>query len=161
MKFLYSSTDGRAVIAYPVSKEQLEKSLGPMTDEEYKSLLISKMIPEGKNYIEIEDDDIPQDLTHRAAWIVYNGKIAIDCERARDKKLSIIRKKREPIFEKLDREYLNALQDQADTTDILSRRNSLRRATDFLKNLDVVNKINDEAILNSIRSSDIRPEDYE
>jgi hypothetical protein len=69
MKKICYTIDGRLCIVHPVAKANIEKLLGPMTDDEYRAHIYEKSIPlNAENVTEIDDADIPQTRTFRDAW---------------------------------------------------------------------------------------------
>jgi hypothetical protein len=69
MKKICYTIDGRLHIVHPVPKANIEKLLGPLTDDEYRNHIYEKSIPtNAKNVREIEDSEIPNNRTFRNAW---------------------------------------------------------------------------------------------
>lgn len=78
MKFAYEQEGGTVAIAIPVSKKSLERQMGPMTDEEYRAFMISRLIPESvKDFIELPDDCQEPDRAKRADWRIRDGQVVI------------------------------------------------------------------------------------
>lgn len=100
-KLIYKQPDGIIAIVVPAPKKDIEKVAGPLTDEQYKEHVIKRSVPEGVDFREVDDSDIPADRTLRNAWadITPSSKIDIDLDKARE----VVRDKRNEALDKLDK----------------------------------------------------------
>lgn len=135
MRLLYTQQDGTVAI---VTAKTLEDAV--------------KAVPEGVPYREIQDADIPVDRTFRNAWVdvTPQSSIDIDCEKAKEEGLKILRGRRDKELTKTDAEYVMALSKGDSTSPILAKKVKLRDSTNSLKALDVAGKVNDESTLATI-----------
>jgi hypothetical protein len=96
------------------------------------------------NYRLIKDDDIPIDREFRNAWddITEESKIDISGEKVKELLLKELRDKRNTEFEKLDKDFIIALDrdDKNKLIEIKSKKEELRKITDPLKN-EVVKEV--------------------
>jgi hypothetical protein len=96
------------------------------------------------NYRLIKDDDIPIDREFRNAWddITEESKIDISGEKVKELLLKELRDKRNTEFEKLDKDFIIALDrdDNNKLIEIKSKKEELRKITDPLKN-EVVKEV--------------------
>jgi hypothetical protein len=106
MKFVYTK-DGTLNVVVAAPKAHLEKVFGPLTDEQYKAHVISRSIPEGVEFREITDNELPQDRLFRDAW-KDEGGIKIDMPKARAIHMARIRDKRNKRLEELDKRKYGA-----------------------------------------------------
>lgn len=153
-RIIYSKPDGTITIVTPIVKSSIEKVLGPLTDEQYADHVISRSIPsDAINVRYIEDSDIPESREFRDAWtdITADSKIDICLEKAKEVKLKEMRLKRDKLLEEVDKEFIIALEKGEDTSEIKSRKQSLRDSTEGLKSLDVTGKVNDLTLLEEIK----------
>lgn len=130
--------DNGLTIIIPASKESIEQILGSLTDEEYEQQVINRAIPEGVDYVEIDDNDIPESREFRNAWKIQDNKIDFDLDKARDIQLERIRKAREPHLKELDTAYIVAdeQEDDARKQEIKEAKQALRDITEPLKALE-------------------------
>jgi hypothetical protein len=125
-KWVYTKEDGSVHIVIAAKKEDLEKALGPLTQNEYESHVLGKSIPkDALNLRLINDDEIPIDRYFRAAW-VDNGKIEIDMERARKIHLDKLRIIRNKMLSDLDIKYAIAFERNGDHQSIAVKKQELR-----------------------------------
>lgn len=108
MKFVYTK-DGTLNVVVAAPKAHLEKVFGPLTDEQYKAHVISRSIPEGVEYREITDNELPPDRIFRDAW-KDEGGIKIDMPKARNIHLARIRSSRNEKLKSSDAEFLKTLE---------------------------------------------------
>lgn len=147
--------DGGLSIVVGASKSAIEDILGPMTQEEYEKHIHEKSIPKNAiNTRPIQLSDLPADREFRNAWcdVTPESTVDIDLEKAKDIKLSELRKKRDEELLKTDSEFVQAFSsdDQAGLEKIKKKKQKLREMTDSLKSLKV-NGYNDVSVLNKIR----------
>lgn len=131
-----------------------------MTDDEIRHWIntigLPKSLPDyaGKAY-EISDSDLPESREFRDAWVdvTDSSKVDICCTRAKDIKLAALRRARDKLLDKSDKETTRALEDAnpAAIEKLKARRQALRDATVPLKALDTSGKVNDAALLQQIR----------
>lgn len=154
-KIVYSRPDGGVSIVLPAPKEQLERKLGKLTEEEYVAHVIERSIPENTAYRFVEESDIPASREFRDAWVDKSSESRVDicCEKARDIGLKRLRFEREEKLSKTDIEMTRSLEsnDQLKINNLRKIRQDLRDSTEPLKRLDVKGKLNDEKILQKIR----------
>lgn len=95
--------------------------------------LAKKDVPEGVEYKIINISDLPQDVYFREAWEAdltkSKVKVSVNLEKAKEIHLNAIRKARETVFNKLDIEFQRALETGADTSVIISKKQTLRDIT--------------------------------
>lgn len=154
-KILYTRPDGGVSIVTPLPKENIEVLLGPLTEDQYVSHIIERSIPDDATNVRyINNEDIPTSRHFRNAWVDTTEEAYIDicCEKARDVQLEKLRRERDAELDKLDKEFMIALEREMDTTVIKKRKQELRDATNPLKILDVAGKVNDDELLEEIKS---------
>jgi hypothetical protein len=133
-KILYTLNDGVLYIVTPAPKEQIEKVLGRLTEEEYQDHVYKRSIPVGAlNITQIEDEGLPTSREFRNAWMWAKDKIDFDLVKAKEIQLTRIREAREPLLENLDIEYMMAIEKGLDTTQIIAQKEVLRNITEPLK----------------------------
>ncbi len=94
-------------------------------------------VPHGLSYEVVDVSDIPTDRSFRDAWAhdttASPEKIDLHVEKAKEVSLERIRIERKPLLESLDLEFIKALETGADTTEITTKKQDLRDATDGVK----------------------------
>ena len=128
MEYLvYTNTEGSVAVVSPAPKEDLEKSQGPMTQEEYESFVIAGSIPEGNTTMQhITAAQIPSDRWFRAAWRQNGASIKIDMSAARIIQENKIRAARDVKWEDFDTRYVAAQRDGLDLTILDAERQTLK-----------------------------------
>ena len=111
-KIIYTNSDGTVSIINPT---------GDVNDA-------IKDVPSGLSYEIVEDSVIPTDRTFRNAWKQNNKTIETDIAKAREIHKNNIRNARTPKFAELDIEFQKALETSSSTTDIVSKKQTLRDA---------------------------------
>ena len=111
-KIIYTNSDGTVSIINPT---------GDVNDA-------IKDVPSGLSYEIVEDSVIPTDRTFRNAWKQNNKTIETDKAKAREIHKNNIRNARTPKFAELDIEFQKALETSSSTTDIVSKKQTLRDA---------------------------------
>ena len=111
-KIIYTNSDGTVSIINPT---------GDLNDA-------IKDVPSGLSYEIVEDSVIPPDRTFRNAWKQNNKTIETDIAKAREIHKNNIRNARTPKFAELDIEFQKALETSSSTTDIVSKKQTLRDA---------------------------------
>lgn len=135
-KLMYTRPDGGVSIVYPVTKEQIEKQLGALTDEQYEAHVRERSIPiDAVNVTEVDDADIPSDREFRDAWKQLDAKIDFDLEKAKAIQLNRVRAAREPKLVELDKQFMFAIERGEDTKEIVAQKQKLRDITEPLKAL--------------------------
>lgn len=133
---MYTRPDGGVSIVYPVTKEQIEKQLGALTDEQYEAHVRERSIPiDAVNVTEVDDADIPSDREFRDAWKQLDAKIDFDLEKAKAIQLNRVRAAREPKLVELDKQFMFAIERGEDTKEIVAQKQKLRDITEPLKAL--------------------------
>ena len=158
-RFIYTrpSENNQVSIVSPAAKWQIEKTTGPLTDKEYEERVKTKSTPvDAVNVRDIDDIDIPSDRELRNAWVdvTEESRIDIDCTKAKDIRLSQLRKIRDEALEKSDIEITRAMEDgnQADIDKLKVYRQELRDVTNPLKAEDTTGKYNDDVLLAQMKS---------
>lgn len=152
MKYIYTRPDGGVSIILFARKEDIERILGPLTDQEYLNHVLEKSLPNDYSKLrELKQIDMPESYEFRDAWcdVTPEPRIDIDLTKAKEIKLAEMRLNRKPKFEDLDKEFIIAMEKGDDLTDIKLKKQKLRDATNPLKAL-VADGYNDETILNQI-----------
>lgn len=160
MKIIYTRpSDGGVSIITAAPREVLEQVLGPLTVEEYEAHVLERSIPDGaQNVRQISPEDVPNDREFREAWVdgAEDTKVNIDLAKAKQLKLEVLRFKRNAELEKLDKEFLIALESGQGLEDIKAKKKALRDITNPLKAL-IAEGLDGEEVLEQIRSlSDLR-----
>lgn len=132
-KFAYINKNGQLCLVIPALKEDLEKVLGPLSDEQYEAHIIERSIPKGTSFSQIMDADIPTSREFRDAWQLENGTITYDLEKARNIQLDKIRAARVPKLVKLDEEFMRALEKGTLPEELVAKKQVLRDITEPLK----------------------------
>lgn len=155
MKIMYTRPEDNGVsIVVAAPKEQLERVLGPLTQEQYEAHVMERSTPENALRVRIiTDADLPGDREFRNAWsdVTAEAKVDIDLVKAKNLKLAELRAARDVELLKLDKELMIALERGDNLEGVKQRKKALRDATEPLKALQV-SGVNDEAVLNQIRS---------
>lgn len=152
-KIIYTTVEGGVSIIVPAPKEAIEKVLGPLTQAEYEAHVVERSIPvDAINVRSVEDTDIPADREFRNAWcdVTPETTIDIDLGKAKDQKLAELRKVRDVELDKLDKEFMVALEKGADLTAIKAKKQVLRDFPEELKSLPIEG-VNDPEVLDMIR----------
>lgn len=102
---------------------------------------------------EIQDSDLPESREFRNAWADVTPESTIDicCEKARDIKLAELRAERDAKLLENDAKYMQVMKEGTSEVEVLAEREALLSCTDGLKNLDVVGKVNDDALIEEIK----------
>ena len=135
----FTNASGGVSVIHPAAKEDLETTLGVLTDEQYSNRVLADNLREGvitaeTQLYEVDDSSLP-DREFRNAWILEDGSITHDLEKARAIQLERIRLAREPKLAELDQQYMLSLE-QGNTTaiaEIVSQKQVLRDITEPLK----------------------------
>lgn len=105
-------------------------------------------------YTPLLNTDFINDETFRMAWS-YNKDtncLSIDLEKARQITLDAIRIQRNELLKISDGLYIRAIENNIDLTEIKNYRQSLRDATNYIKNL-VITEDDDKTILDIFKSN--------
>jgi hypothetical protein len=138
MRILYTRTDGNLSIVHAAKKEDIEKVLGTLTQEEYEQHVWSRSVPaDAINAVAISDDYVLPAREFRDAWAQDGAAVTHDLPKAKEIQLKRIRAAREPKFAQLDKEFMLALETGADTSKIIADKKVLRDATEALKNAEI------------------------
>lgn len=140
MKIVYTNTKGQCCVVHGAPKEMIEKTLGPLTDEQYKAHVWERSVPEDAiNPVEVDESTIPNDREFRDAWTHDGKSFSHDLEKARAIQLSRIRIGRAEQLNSLDVSYQRAdeLNDLGSKKTIASQKQSLRDATNELKSMQL------------------------
>lgn len=136
-KLAYARQDGKVSIVTPAPKADIEKVLGPLTDEEYKNHVKERSIPQGVTTIEIDDAALPSDREFRDAWKMNGDKIDYDLTVAKEMQLARVRAARTPFLEELDTQFMLAVEkgDEAKRQQVADEKQRLRDITNPIKAL--------------------------
>lgn len=86
----------------------------------------------------MDKNEIPSDRTFRNAWTLDNrNKIIHDINKAKEIKKNIFRELRKPILEKLDVEFIQAVEKNTSTKNIAQKKQALRDITDISLPTDI------------------------
>jgi hypothetical protein len=140
-KIAYTDPETNTVaVVFPAAKEDLQRVLGPLTDEEYEDHVWERSIPDGAiDPVYIEDTDFP-DTYFRDAWKQNpsSKKIEIDMKTAREIHMNKIRVERDKALQKLDVETMKG-------NDVQSEKQILR---DIPNNFDLTGAKTPEKLKN-------------
>lgn len=120
-RIVYTNQDGGVCIVIPSLTSGL-------TVEE----IANKDVPFGTPFKILSSTLIPNDRTFRMGWAFANGHVEVDMSKAREIKREFLRKERQSELEKMDVEYIRALEtnDHQRQAEITQRKNRLRAVTD-------------------------------
>lgn len=153
-KILYTR-DNKVSLVIPAQKCDLERILGPLTQEQYEKHIWDCSIPsDALNARYIEESDIPTTREFREAWCdqVMGTQIDICLSKAKELKLAEMRKARDALLDVKDKEFMKAfeLNDSISLERIKKEKQVLRDITEPLKAL-VCEGYNDAKILQQIK----------
>jgi hypothetical protein len=114
---IYRQSNGRVAICTPILNNGL-------TIEE----IAVKDIPSGFEYRIINSSELPTDSTFYNAWI-YGSQITMDTVTTQDIQKNKWRRAREPILQRLDVEFMRALELGQSTAEIAAKKQTLRDVT--------------------------------
>jgi hypothetical protein len=85
LKYAFTRTDGGVSIVTAAAKKDLERVLGPLTDEQYKAHVLERSIPaDATDVTELPVDwSPPEDRTFRDAWKNDKGNVTVDLAKAK------------------------------------------------------------------------------
>jgi hypothetical protein len=137
-KIIYTrESDGGLNVIIPASKADLERVLGPLTDEQYEQHVWQKSIPEDAiTPTSIADSGIPTDREFRDAWVQNGGIINIKMDIVIPIHMNRIREMRQKKFEEMG--FPQRLNPQVEAA-ILDEptRTELQRLRDIPQTLDL------------------------
>ena len=159
-RICYTNDQGILSVVIPAPKAQLERVLGPLTEEAYKEHVITRCAPTDRPWRFIDVKDIPDSREFREAWVDTTESSTVDicCERAREAKLALMRERRNALLDASDKDFMAALEsgDVNRIGSVKAHRKKLRDATEALKSLDVAGQVNNIKLLDQIKTlSDI------
>jgi hypothetical protein len=134
LRFAYTNPDGSLAIVNAAPKKDLERVLGPLTQEEYGAHVIVRSNLGGSvTLTRLPDDWSPpdRDRAYRNAWRLRDaGKIVVDMSAAREIHREKLRNLRAPRLVALDQDYLRADErgDLLEKQRIAQRKQALRDA---------------------------------
>lgn len=95
--------------------------------DEFIKFVMEKDVPAWATDVTVVTDaDIPSSRYFREAWKVVGGKVVIDMQKAKEIKLSHIRKERNAMLDETDKLFISKLEKGQDLNDIKSKRQKLR-----------------------------------
>lgn len=108
----FTRLDGGMSFILPAPKEQLERVLGPLTDEAYWAHIYERnafQLDTATNIHEIEHADLPhQDRDFRNAWVTDGAAVTVDMPKAREIHKDKLRSMRAPLLLQLDADWFVA-----------------------------------------------------
>lgn len=109
----------------------------------------------------VDDSMFPIDITLRPAWcdVTNSLGIDIDCQKAKDTQLNLMRQQIAPMLSQLDTQQLIALgkKDQVAADAVEAKKQILRDATNPLIALDCSGQINNDSLILQIKTLGIVP----
>lgn len=157
LKFVYTNQDGSVSIVVAADKPTLERVLGPLTDEEYRTHVLERSIPEGvTNVREISDSDLPADRSYRNAWCDKTAKSSLDINMVAVKNILLtkLRASRDEKLSKSDSLVARAIESGADLSALKAKRQALRDSTNALKAIAVSEKdLNSDTVLKALEGA--------
>jgi hypothetical protein len=80
MKIAFSRPDGGVSIVVGAEKANLERLMGPLSDEQYKAFVWARCVPtDADDAIELPTDwEAPSDRSQRDAWRIRGGLVVIE-----------------------------------------------------------------------------------
>ena len=129
MKIIYKTEIGIAIV-HPTGEISIEDVLKKDVPEQYKLTAII-----------VEDDVIPSDRLLRDAWDLQDGKVIEDLEKSKEITKERLRAERKPLLEQLDIEYMRALENENDTSSIVTEKQRLRDITNGIDDINDVNNL--------------------
>lgn len=106
-RIVINRDNDRIALFSPVPKADLEKVLGPLTQEAYEDHIKERLGITDAPLV-IDAADVPSDRLYRDAWCIKNGKIAEDFSKAVEIQKNKWRERREPMLQALDIEFTKA-----------------------------------------------------
>lgn len=154
--FLYSKPEGGIIIGNAISKEEIEQQIGKMTEEEYINHILGEDTLTAIRFRFINQEDYPQDNYFGIeAWcdVTPDSRIDIDCTKAKEIEMKIMREKRQKEFEEFGFPVRLHPELEKSLLSDETKKNlqELRDKTEPLKSLETKGKYNDEALLNEIK----------
>ena len=152
-KIMYTrAEDGGVSIVVPAPKEDIERVLGPISDEQYTRHVWGRSVPSdaiNPRYVE----SIPTNREFRNAWcdVTLEPNVDICLTKAKEIQLAKLRECRNKKLADTDVEFMVKLEKGEDLTIIKQKKQALRDATEPLKNL-VVTGYNDPVVLARIKT---------
>lgn len=153
MRFMYTRPDGGVSIITAAPKEDLERVLGALSDDEYVNHVLARSVPDDASKLRtVGEEDIPDDQEFRDAWVDETEATSIDISLAKAKEIALanLRTERNKKLDESDKLITRAVENGDDLAEIKAERQALRDATEPLKQLEAVG-VNDEAVLTEIK----------
>ena len=104
----------------------------------------AKDVPEGVAYEIVEDDAIPADRFFRNAWVANGAAVDVDLDKAKEIQKNKLREARKPLLEKLDVDFVRALELGGDTASIAAQKKALRDVTNIVTEAEITGTTIDE-----------------
>jgi hypothetical protein len=117
---VYTNSEGRVSVVVPTPEALLTRTI-----EE----IAKKDVPQGINYVIVDESDVPSDRTFRNAWEHSNGIITPNFPKSVELTKERLRKERIPLLADLDVQFQRAQETNANTKDIVAEKNRLRDIT--------------------------------
>ena len=154
-KIMYTRAEDNGLsIIIPADKADLEKVLGPLTEEQYDQHVWERSVPPNAiNPRYVDEDGLPANREFRNAWCdaTPDAKVDIDLKKAKDLQLTKLRSTRNEKLTQADVEFMTKLEKGEDLTAIKAKKQKLRDATEPLKALSVEG-YNTKEVLDQIRT---------
>jgi hypothetical protein len=130
VKIVYTRPDGGLSIVTAAPKEDIERALGPLTDEAYRAHVLERSIPEDARDVRVMPDDWqPQaDRSFRDAWHLDGRNVGVDMAKARDIHRDRLRRDRAERLAHLDIEAMRAIEAGGDAEAVAAEKQKLRDA---------------------------------
>ena len=151
-RIVHLDDDGRLCITAAVpemfdpesgQRKQLEaQGIHLSNDSEVMHFIISRIVPPGRNYRVVHEDELPRFRDFRDAWIHDGKTITHDMAKANNIKRDMFRALRKPLLEALDVAYLEADEknDHEEKKSVAARKQALRDITKF-QDLNDINEL--------------------
>lgn len=154
-KIMYTRVeDGGLSIVIPAEKSDIEKVLGPLTQEQYEQHVWQRSVPDtAVKPRHIDEGGIPATRDFRNAWCDVTDPATVDiCHiKAKEVQLAKMRAERNAKLDLADKEFMAKFEKGEDTTEIKKKKQDLRDATNPLKALSV-SGYNDPLVLEQIKT---------
>lgn len=121
-RIVFARTDGGVSVVVPTGEVPIEQ-------------LVKQVVPVGAAYKIVDSNEISSDRSFRNAWVFKDQKIDVDLPKAIALTQSRIREQRVSEFQKLDQEFMTAVEDNnsASLKQVADKKKALRDATQHPK----------------------------
>lgn len=124
---IFQKDDGGVAIIHAAPKSRRKDE----TEEQWLARVFTKATPEGAVFVDVDKSEIPSERTFRNAWIKNGKSITVDMPKAKEIQIERWRIARKPLLEKLDVEYMIALEQENGVrmSEIKAKKQALRDVT--------------------------------